>query len=249
MPDGEVKYETKVVHAIRGMEPRSIRKWESEGWELVRQTSGMLRTEITFRRPSRRAPRLAWILGGGAVAIVLAVVIILGVAGERNAGSPPGSTGSQSESPQLPIVSPSAEDPIADSSPSSQSFPLTPENDEDLAALLALGDYCDPSIAVFAEEHRSQTIAFAGNIGAIGPHGDSSTRYDILIGAGEFSETSASGPAFQFRDVNTTNDLNYLNAPPDTIGVGTNLDVTAKIDVYEEGSCLLLLEPVSISFK
>ena len=35
-------------------------------------------------------------------------------------------------------------------------------------------------------------------------HGDYDTRYDILIGPRDFDETYVRGPAFQFRDVNTS---------------------------------------------
>ncbi|WP_369597510.1 DUF4839 domain-containing protein [Rhodococcus sp. 06-1460-1B] len=71
----------------------------------------------------------------------------------------------------------------------------------------------------------------------------------MLIGAGDFSETSAPGPAFQFRDVNTTDDLRWVGSVPDTIGVGANLSVTAEVNRYEERSCLFLLEPVATSVR
>lgn len=71
----------------------------------------------------------------------------------------------------------------------------------------------------------------------------------ILVGAGDFSETSAPGPAFQFRDVNTTGDLNFVGTTPETIGVGTNLDVTASVLHYEASSCLSLLDPVSTAVR
>lgn len=47
---GDRQYETKVVQAIRGTESRSEAKWRKEGWELVSQSPGTLRTEMTFRR-------------------------------------------------------------------------------------------------------------------------------------------------------------------------------------------------------
>lgn len=71
----------------------------------------------------------------------------------------------------------------------------------------------------------------------------------LLIGAGDFSKTSASGPAFQFRDVNATSDLHYTGNMPDTIGVGTNLHVTAQVDEYEPNSCPFLLESVETAFR
>lgn len=71
-------------------------------------------------------------------------------------------------------------------------------------------------------------------------HGDYETRFDILICAGNFSETSSSGPNFQFRDVNITNDL-QLTGPniPDTIGVGQNLRLVAKVEGFNGTRALL----------
>ncbi|WP_427286793.1 DUF4839 domain-containing protein [Bacillus tropicus] len=181
------------------MESRTIKKWETQGWEVVSQSPGTVQTEITLRRPKPKTPPLLWIAGGG-VAVL-------------------------------------AEDVV-----------LTPENSPELAALLA-GPDCGSDVAAFAAAHRGQTIAFPGNIGAMAPHGDAKTRYDILIGAGDYSPTSATGPNFQFRDENTINDLHWTGSVPDTIDVGTNLSVTAEVDRYEERSCLILLEPVTTAVR
>ena len=55
--DTEITYETKTVRAVRGMESRTIEKWESEGWEVVSQVPAKIRTEITFRRPAPKSRR------------------------------------------------------------------------------------------------------------------------------------------------------------------------------------------------
>ena len=41
---------------------------------------------------------------------------------------------------------------------------LTAKNNEDLAALLTLGDYCDASIGRVAKEYAGRTIAFDGSV-------------------------------------------------------------------------------------
>jgi hypothetical protein len=51
---GNVRYEFKSVQSLRGREGRSKAKWESEGWELVSEDHGTLRTELTFRRAQPR---------------------------------------------------------------------------------------------------------------------------------------------------------------------------------------------------
>jgi hypothetical protein len=46
-------------------------------------------------------------------------------------------------------------------------------------------------------------------------HEGYTTRYDILITYGDYSEThSNGGPSFQFRDVNITSDLNLTGDVP-----------------------------------
>lgn len=249
--DTENTYETKTVRAVRGLESRTIEKMESEGWEVVSQTPRRVQTEIMFRRPAPRSRRVLWIVGGGVFALALAAIFAIGIIGERDTDSAETASPASSET-AAPIeqLSPEATGTATPApSPVPDDIVLTPENSPELAAVLALSDYCSPDIAAFAAAHSGQTISFPGSVGDIAPYDGASTRYLILIGAGDFSETSAPGPAFQFRDVNTTDDLRWVGSVPDTIGVGTNLNVTAKIDRYEERSCLFFLEPVATTVR
>ena len=245
--DTDVEYETKTVRAVRGIESRTIKKWEGDGWELVTQTPGKLQTELTFRRPKPKSRLLLWIIGGGVLALIFATVITIGVISERNAGTAEIAAPLASETISEPSSdpSPAPTETAASPEPEPEEVVLTPETSPELAALLVVTDYCSPDIAAFAATHRGDTIAFPGYVGAMAPHDGATTRYDFLIGTGDFSETSAPGPAFQFRDVNATNDLHWVGAAPDSIGVGTNLSITASVGAYEQSSCLFLLDPVA----
>ncbi|MDQ0893346.1 DUF4839 domain-containing protein [Agromyces ramosus] len=250
MVDEGITYETTSVRAIRGMEARTVAKWENQGWEVVSQTTGKLQTEIVIRRPKPKSRVLLYAIGAGALAIVLATVITIGVISDRNA---PAAEADATPSAGAGEVSSSETEPSESVEPSEPAEPedivITTANNPDFAALLALGDYCDDSIPVFAEKYRGQTIVFDGNVGAVNNHDGATTRYDILIGAGDYSETSQPGPAFQFRDVNLVNDLHYVGDVPDTLGVGDNLNVTAEVGEYEPGSCLFLIEPVETTYR
>ncbi|MBM7280651.1 DUF4839 domain-containing protein [Gordonia rubripertincta] len=247
--DAEVTYETKTIRAVRGMESRTIRKWEADGWEFVSQSPGKVQAEITFRRPKPKSRRLLWIVGGAVLVLVLAIFIVVGVVSERNAAPADSANAAPSKTTAEPSRQSSSD--ATSSAPSRSSNPddvvLTPENSPELAAVLALTDYCSPRIAAFAAAHSGQTIEFPGSIGAMALHGDAKTRYDIHINAGD--DASAPGPAFQFRDENTINDLHWVGPVPATIGVGTNLSITAEVDRYEEQSCRFLLEPVATSIR
>lgn len=72
MADAEVKYNNKIVTTVRGLEARSIAKWEKEGWEFVSQAPAkQLRTTLTFRRPKKQIPRWVWAAVAAAAAVVI----------------------------------------------------------------------------------------------------------------------------------------------------------------------------------
>lgn len=257
MPNDGVEYETQTVRAVRGMESRTVAKWEARGWEVVSQSQGRLQTEITFRHPKQKTNWRMFAIGGAVIAALLIGIIVNGVIREQNdarAANDPAPVSTEEPADAAPSDEPADDAPTEEPTPSPSSdaaddAALTLETSSELAALLTLTDYCDSSIAAFAESHSGRTISFDGNIGAMNNHEGATTRYDILIGAGDYSETSQPGPSFQFRDVNITNDLHLTGDVPDMIGVGDNLHFTAEIDRYEASSCLLLLEPIQTSVR
>ncbi|QOS92569.1 DUF4839 domain-containing protein [Brevibacillus sp. JNUCC-41] len=75
------------------------------------------------------------------------------------------------------------------------------------------------------------------------------TRYDILIYAGDYSETTAIGPSFNFEDVNVS-DLKLTGSEiPENIGMGQNLHITAVVEEYNETSGLFILKPISTEIR
>lgn len=137
-----------------------------------------------------------------------------------------------------------------DTSGESNKEVLTVKNNEELAALLAVKDEHDPIVAEFAKKYAGRTIKFDGNIAHMMKHGGYTTRYDILIYVGDYSETTFSGPSFKFEDVSVVTDLNLIGSNiPDTIGMGQNLHITAVVEEYNENSGLFLLEPVSTEIR
>ena len=245
-------FETKSVRAIRGREDKTISKWEGEGWELVSRTPGTLQTELHFRRQKPKSRTLLYGLAAGAVAVVLAVIIGIGVAteGDGDEATAVPETAAPAAATSLAVDETTTSEEVSDADAAGTGLAvLTIDSSDDLRQLLVLTDYCDRSIGDSAAESGGRVRGFDASIGAMGPHDGASTRYDVLISAGDFSETEAPGPAFQFRDVNLTSDLHYAGEVPETIGVGTNLHVTAKVVEFEKSSCLFLLEPVETTFR
>lgn len=126
---------------------------------------------------------------------------------------------------------------------------LTVKNNEDLAAVLAVKDEYDPIVGEFAKKYVGRIIEFDGNIANMMQHEDYTTRYDILIYAGDYSETTFSGPSFKFENVNVS-DLKLTGSEiPENIGAGQNLHITAEVEEYNETSGLFFLNPISSEIR
>ena len=123
---------------------------------------------------------------------------------------------------------------------------LTAENCPELNSLLQLRDPLDHSVKEFANKYSDQVIEFDGCIWAMDYHEDYNTRYDILIGAGDFNETSAKGPNFKLTNVNHYDmGLDTLWVE-DVLSVGTNIRVVAKVGKYDSNTGLFELKIVQV---
>lgn len=161
---------------------------------------------------------------------------------------PAPASSSQPTEPSAPATAESVPPSVAETVPPAAEPTLTVENSEDLKALLA-GPDCTATVAAFASTYQGRTIEFDGNIANLSPHGDTSTRYDILVLGGDFSETSAAGPNFQFADVGIF-DL-QLTGPniPDSLNAGDNIHVIATVGAFDQDSCRFALKPVSTALR
>lgn len=105
----------------------------------------------------------------------------------------------------------------------------------------------------FVDKYKGRTIEFDGNISAMANHDDYKTRYNLLIYCGDYTEdgsTGMRGPSFQFRDINIVSGLKLTGDNiPDYIQAGLNLHIIAKIDGYDTGGDLILLEPVETRIR
>jgi hypothetical protein len=136
-----------------------------------------------------------------------------------------------------------------DTSAESNQEILTVKNNEDLAAVLAVKDPSDPIVGEFTKKYAGRTIEFDGNIAHMMQYEDYTTRYDILIYAGDYSETTAIGPNFKFEDVNVS-DLKLTGSEiPENIGMGQNIHIIAKVVEYNEKQELFFLKPISTEIR
>jgi hypothetical protein len=138
------RYEHKTVKALRGVERMVIAKWEKRGWELSDQTSGTMRTDLTFRRSKPRVTRQALAIGA------LAGVCAAGTAiGGLTEGEDKGDAGNQGDKAG------------ASSSPSTTGVD-TADIDDFLAALRR-GDLQD-----YAQGHNGDSMVFNAQVTGVG---------------------------------------------------------------------------------
>lgn len=123
---------------------------------------------------------------------------------------------------------------------------LTVENCPDLAALLALRDPGDPSVSTFASKYYGQVIEFDGCVMNMQHHGDFDTRWDVLLGAGDYDENSALGPNFRLTDV-AFYEMNVSGG--DSVYVGLNVHIVAEVGDYNSNSQLFELDIISMTIR
>lgn len=78
----EIKYEHKTVRTVRGTDGLVISKMRKDGWELVEQSQGTLRSALHFRRPKKPLP---WLLIGVAAAVLVILALVIGAASGSHA--------------------------------------------------------------------------------------------------------------------------------------------------------------------
>lgn len=155
----------------------------------------------------------------------------------------------EKENDNTPVASETSEKPANAMTEASGEEILTPENNGELAALLAVKDPADSIVGKFAKDYDGRIIKFDGNIANMMNHENYKTRYDILMYAGDYSETKVIGPNFKFEDANVF-DLKLSGSNiPDNISQGLNLHIMAKVAGYNEVQEIFFLKPISIEIR
>ncbi|MFI8833296.1 DUF4839 domain-containing protein [Streptomyces afghaniensis] len=238
----EIKYEYKTVQTVRGTDGLVISRMQKDGWELVEQAQGTLRSTLNFRRPKKPQP---WLLIGTVAAVLVTLAIIIGAAsalsgGGEKKGEPDKSTTAGSEKPSATPTPTTAE--------SAATQVITPQTNPEFAALLK-ADSCDEANLDFANRHEGHTVAFNGSVVNMEPRGDYDTRYDFLLGPGDKGPNTTAGPAFKYEDVNIF-DLRLTGKKmPATVRAGDKFRFVAKVGEFNADQCLFFLDPVSTEVR
>ncbi|MFF5701387.1 DUF4839 domain-containing protein [Streptomyces sp. NPDC012794] len=240
----EIRYEYKSVRALRGTDGLVISKMRKDGWQLVEQTQGGLRSTLDFRRPKKPLPRA---LIGAAVGGLVVLAVVIGTAaaledeGEEKGGS------------NKPAAATASAEPSTASTPSAAGSAaaevISAENNPEFAALLKTPDSCAQTNVDFAAKYKGRTVAFDGSIVHMAPHGDAATRYDFLLGPGDQGTKTGIGPAFTYEDVNVPGlKLTGRNTPA-TVRAGDKFRFVAEVGEFNAKQCLFFLGPVSTEIR
>lgn len=140
-------------------------------------------------------------------------------------------------------------DPQPETTATTEEEYLTVENCEDLVALLQVNDPGDPIVSTFSSEYYGKIIEFDGCVWAVSPT-EYKTRFDILIGAGDFDPNHAYGPNFRFTSVGASNlGFEWSDSIPDKLSVGDNVHIIAEVRTYNDNSQIFELSPISVTVR
>lgn len=120
---------------------------------------------------------------------------------------------------------------------------LTIDNCPELASMLSNKAEIDDTYSSFATKYYGRIIEFDGRIDYCANHDTYNTRFDYLVSAGDYDPDRQIGPSFKFEDVNYYD----LNTDLDSVSVGQNVHIVAKVKSFDSNNGLFYLEPVSVT--
>lgn len=222
MADKPLKFETEEVKVLRGFENKKIDEYELDGWELVSQKQGKLRTTLNFRRPKKPIP-MKNILGGAAL-VLIGVISITFASLAENENAP-----AENSETKITQEATPEETPAAEKTPEAEPI-MTVENNKELARLLGDKSWDTEFWQEFFNKYYGRTMEFDGNISSMTNTPGYKFTVDCLVEAGNFSENTSIGPPFRAPMINIHTGFNVLGSSDrSTLFQGDNIRIVAKL--------------------
>lgn len=126
---------------------------------------------------------------------------------------------------------------------------LTVDNCDDLKNVLNARNDDSVLFTQFVKDYVIQTIEFDGAIDLVGLIPGKSSRFEMLLRAGDYDANSITGPTLKIKDFSSSDDgvLDMINAG--TLINGQNIHIVAKVYSYDEVQNILFLDLVSITTR
>lgn len=108
-------------------------------------------------------------------------------------------------------------------------------------------NYDESKAKEFVEKYRGQIVEFDGHVAYTAPYGNYDTRFDFLLETGDWIDENTSnytGIPMKFENVNFY-ELNFTD-DTDSVPLGTNLHIKARIVGAAKLGQLIFLEPVEL---
>ncbi|HEM6219668.1 TPA: DUF4839 domain-containing protein [Streptococcus suis] len=108
-------------------------------------------------------------------------------------------------------------------------------------------NYDESKAKEFVEKYKGQIVEFDGHVAYTAPYGNYDTRFDFLLETGDWIDENTSnytGIPMKFENVNFY-DLNFTD-DTDSVPLGTNLHIKARIVGAAKLGQLIYLEPVEL---
>ncbi|HEM5031592.1 TPA: DUF4839 domain-containing protein [Streptococcus suis] len=108
-------------------------------------------------------------------------------------------------------------------------------------------NYDENKAKEFVEKYKGQIVEFDGHVAYTAPYGNYDTRFDFLLETGDWIDENTSnytGIPMKFENVNFY-DLNFTD-DTDSVPLGTNLHIKARIVGAAKLGQLIFLEPVEL---
>ena len=155
MTGEDTRYEVTEIKAIRGTESKTITNKQHEGWELVTQQQGRLRTTMTFRRPKPKPPWRLW-ASLGAAGVILACIFTVGTLLEDDSDA----------STTDAVAASSAEQPSPQPAPEQEAEPSS-SADPMICETTSWEDTCKfGQTAIYSDKVRSGEVKLEITVGA-----------------------------------------------------------------------------------
>ncbi|MCX5044822.1 hypothetical protein OG921_24355 [Aldersonia sp. NBC_00410] len=156
MTGEEIRYEVTEIKAIRGTEAKTITSKQQEGWELVTQQKGRLRTTMTFRRPKPKTPWRLWAALGGVAVVGVGIMTVGAILEDDSDASTTDAVAASNAEQSSPQPAPERE-----ADPSSSADPMICDTKQ------IFGDPCKfGQTAIYSDTVRSGEVKLEITVGA-----------------------------------------------------------------------------------
>ncbi|MEX3610493.1 DUF4839 domain-containing protein [Rothia sp. LK2588] len=246
MKNTEPRYETKVVKAIKGTRASTIKKWESQGWELIGEEAGKIQTTLTFRKPKKPISPLM-IVGLIVMVLLVAGMGIVGAMFEDKGAKTEASPSASVSTTDSSIAAPPSTSPSIMSQEASEQPVITVKNNDDFAELVQTKGECSPEFYHFVKKYQGRVIEFDGYIANVT---DLQYHSDVLVTAGDYDLNTVRGPNFKFQMVDIPEAMNFPKGEsPGVFDFGDEMHFKSEITGYRDDPCTIYLSPISTQVR